>query len=116
MKIINIVNDFSNSPYGRLSADVPKGDEDTTGQKFRDSILAPALKNNDHVKVILTGYNRYGRSFIDQAFGGLIRESGFSYDELQKKLTYEHDTVKSIELLIKERIEKAAKDFGQLDE
>ena len=114
MKLINIVNDFSPSPYRRKSEEVPDGEQDTTGQKFRETLLTPALKENDKVKVILTGYNRYARSFLDEAFGGLIREGGFTYNELKEKLSYEHATVKSIELLIKERIEKAAQDFGQL--
>lgn len=116
MKVITIVNDFSHSPYRRKSEEVPVGEEDTTGENFRKTLLTPALREHDEVKVILTGYNRYARSFLDEAFGGLIREDGFTYQELQKKLTYEHATVKSIELLIKERIKKAAIDMGQLDD
>lgn len=113
-RIINLVEEFSHSPYRRLRSEVPAGEEDTTGQRFREEFLTPALKENDKVRVILTGYNRYARSFIDEAFGGLLREDGFTYQELQNKLTYEHAMVKSIELLIKERIDKAALDLGQI--
>lgn len=116
MKVITIVDDFSRSPYRRKSEEVLAGEEDTTGEKFRKTLLTPALQTHDKVKVILTGYNRYARSFLDEAFGGLIREDGFTYQELQEKLIYEHATVKSIELLIDERIKKAAIDMGQLDE
>ncbi|TDF37982.1 STAS-like domain-containing protein [Histophilus somni] len=115
MKIITIVDDFSRSPYRRKSAEVPSGEEDTTGENFRKTLLTPALHANDKVKVVLTGYNRYARSFLDEAFGGLIREDGFTYDDLKNRLSYEHASVKSIELLIAERIEKAAKDMGQLN-
>lgn len=113
-KEINIVNDFSKSPYRRKREEVLPGEEDSTGQRFREELLTPALRENDHVNVILTGYNRYARSFLDEAFGGLIREDGFTYAELKNKLSYQHATVKSIELLIDERLKKAAIDMGQL--
>ncbi|MFQ2015575.1 MULTISPECIES: STAS-like domain-containing protein [Aeromonas] len=101
-KHINIVRDFSKSPYGRYPSD-----GEWNGEFFRKNLLVPALKNYEKVVVDLTGYNRYGRSFIDEAFGGLIREEHFTKDTLDKKLSYHHDDLKSFELLITERIEKA---------
>jgi len=103
--MISIVKDFSKKPYGRYEID-----GEWNGEAFREKILAPALNENDKVIVDLTGYNRYGRSFIDEAFGGLIRENGFTKAELDIKLEYRHDELKSLELLIKERIEKADHD------
>lgn len=113
-KIINVVEEFSPSPYRRKREEVPMGEIDSTGQRFREEHLVPALKEYDRVIVNLTGYNRYARSFIDEAFGGLIRENNFTYAQLQKKLVYNHKLVKSIELLIDERIKKAAYDLGQI--
>lgn len=104
MKTINIVRDFHPNPYGRYKED-GKG----AGVYFRPT-LAKALRENDAVNVVLTGYNRYGRSFIDEVFGGLIREEGFTKAELDKQLTFEHADVKSIEKLIEERIEAAERD------
>lgn len=104
MKIINVISDFHPKPYGRYVED-GKG----SGVFFRP-ILAQALRDNDKVKVVLTGYNRYGRSFIDEVFGGLIREEGFTKSELDQKLIFEHADVKSIEKLIAERIEAAERD------
>lgn len=101
-KIITIVNDFSKKPYGRYF-----DDGDSSGEEFRQKYLAPALKEFDEVTVVLTGYNRYGRSFIDEAFGGLIRNENFTKSELDRKLKYIHSDLPSIELLIKERIEAA---------
>ncbi|GEK12664.1 STAS-like domain-containing protein [Aliivibrio fischeri] len=101
MKIINVVKDFNSKPYGRYEEDGLGA-----GVYFRQ-ILAKELRDNTTVKVVLTGYNRYGRSFIDEAFGGLIREDGFTKSELDKKLSYEHSDVKSIESLIADRIEAA---------
>jgi hypothetical protein len=102
---IKIVRDFHPKPYGRYPED-----GEGCGQFFREKILAPAMRTNDKVFVDLNGYNRYGRSFLDEAFGGLIRESGFTGNEVKTKLTYRHDLVKSIETLIAERIDAAIKD------
>ncbi|HIF9204484.1 TPA: STAS-like domain-containing protein [Photobacterium damselae] len=104
MKTITVISDFHPKPYGRYMED-GKG----AGVYFRP-ILAEALRNNEKVKVILTGYNRYGRSFIDEVFGGLIREENFTKAQLDKALSYEHADVKSIEKLIAERIEAAERD------
>ncbi|MGO2128809.1 MAG: STAS-like domain-containing protein [Pseudoalteromonas prydzensis] len=77
------------------------------GEAYREDILVPALLENEKVMVDLTGYNRYGRSFIDETFGGLIRSENFTLSELNEKLTYKHDLLKSVEELIKERLEAA---------
>lgn len=104
---INVVKDFNKKPYGRYP-----NDGEGCGQYFRQRVLAPALREHGKVHVILDGYNRYGRSFLDEAFGGLIRYEGFSWEDLQRKLTYSHSLVKSIETLIKDRIDAA----GGVDE
>ncbi|MFK8331374.1 STAS-like domain-containing protein [Pseudomonas sp. BJa5] len=101
---ITVVDDFSKAPYGRYPAD-----SEFCGENFRKRILAPRLREYDRVHVILDGYNRYGRSFLDEAFGGLIREEGFTAAELEKKLTYSHSLIKSIEKVIAERIDAAEK-------
>lgn len=103
---ITIINDFSKKPFGRYHKD----GGDNCGENFRNDCLLPALKDYHFVHVILTGYNRYGRSFIDEAFGGLIREDDYKLQELNERLTYEHADVKSIESLIKERLEAAHND------
>ncbi|MFP3447640.1 STAS-like domain-containing protein [Pseudomonas sp. SIMBA_067] len=100
---IDVVKQFSKKPYGRYPED-----GEGCGEAFRKIWLAPKLREFDHVHVVLDGYNRYGRSFLDEAFGGLIREEHFTFEELQRKLTYSHSLVKSIEALIKDRIEAAA--------
>lgn len=103
--VINVVKDFNRKPYGRYP-----DDGDGCGEFFRTKVLVPALRQFGEVHVVLDGYNRYGRSFLDEAFGGLIREEGFSFEELKVKLTYTHSLVKSIEALIAERLEAAHND------
>lgn len=80
-KKIVICNDFYFAPGGRY---YPK-DGDYTGERFRDEFLIPALKNNDKVIVDLDGTRGLGSSFLEEAFGGLIR-NGFSLQELLHKL------------------------------
>jgi len=100
---ISVVRDFSKRPYGRY----PDPDGEFCGQNFRQKLLAPMLRKHHKVHVDLDGYNRYGRSFLDEAFGGLIREEGFTLDQLKEKLSYSHTLVPTIEMLITERLEAA---------
>ncbi|SIQ14340.1 STAS-like domain-containing protein [Marinobacterium stanieri] len=109
-KTISVVNDFNPRPYGRYYED-----GEGSGQAFREKLMAPALREFDTVHIDLNGYNRYGRSFLDEAFGGLIREEGFTKSELDEKLSYAHDLVKSIEDTITDRIEAAARDCSNGD-
>jgi hypothetical protein len=115
MNVITIVDDFSKSPYGRDKSD-NVGPEDFSGEKFRETLLVKSLENNDKTHVILDGYNRYGRSFLDEAFGGLIRVNKYTKAQLDEKLIYSHSLVKSIELLITSRIESAENDRVSNDE
>ncbi len=80
LKMINIAEDFSRYPSGRVIADGPN-----SGQKFREKFLIPALNGADVVEVILDGVRGYPSSFTEEAFGGLIRE-GFSKDDLLKRI------------------------------
>ena len=115
---INVVEDFSASPYGRNENDVLPEEVKSTGKAFRETLLVPKLqeakKNNEELEVNLTGYNRYGRSFIDEAFGGVIRYSDLTYSDLDNLLKIKHDDVPSIVALAWARIKKAAQDLEQL--
>ncbi|MFZ7158321.1 STAS-like domain-containing protein [Avibacterium gallinarum] len=117
---INVIEEFSKKPYGRSPEKVMKGEENDTGLVFRNTLLTPKLKNciskGEKLKVILTGYNRYGRSFLDEAFGGLIRDDNFTYAELEKHLEIEHKDVQSIVKLSWDRIKDAALKKGEVNE
>ena len=78
--LISIAKNFSRVPAGRFREDGP-----TSGQQFRDDILIPALRKDDVVEVDLDGVEGYGSSFLEEAFGGLVR-SGFAAADLHKKL------------------------------
>jgi hypothetical protein len=78
---IDIAKDFAIEPYGRYPTD---GDDN--GTRFREEWLAPSLKQFDSVMVILDGTEGYGSSFLEEAFGGLVRHKHFTSDDLQRKL------------------------------
>ena len=77
---IYIAKDFSPSPAGRYPDDGP-----FNGQLFRESLLLPAVKNYDQVVINLNDTGGYGSSFLEEAFGGLVR-AGFGLQELHRKL------------------------------
>ena len=79
--VINLARDFSEVPAGRFYRDGP-----FSGEKFREELLAPALEKYDMVELNLDGCAGFGSSFLDEAFGGLVREKGFSPAQVLAKL------------------------------
>ncbi|WP_019556513.1 STAS-like domain-containing protein [Thiomicrorhabdus arctica] len=103
-KTINIKNDYTWAPAGRYT-----GDGQFTGQGFREKLLVPALNEYDKVIVELDGSIGYGSSFVEEAFGGLVRESNYTLDQLRKSLEIKTTEFPSIQSEIWEYIEDAAK-------
>lgn len=81
---IHIAKDFSRAPAGRYRDDGPR-----SGQAFREEYLAPALRKEDEVVVYLDEVEGYGSSFLEEAFGGLVRVEGFTGEKLHRLLTLE---------------------------
>lgn len=83
--IISIAKDFSAIPGARFPEE-----GDFSGQDFRNNVLCPALKeaisNDEVLTVILDGTAGLGTSFLEESFGGLIRNDKFSLATLQKHL------------------------------
>jgi hypothetical protein len=80
MKTINIARDFSEVPAGRF-----RSDGDFSGERFREDFLRPSLTSSD-VVVEISGTAGYGSSFLEEAFGGLVRKGYFTASELHRKL------------------------------
>lgn len=80
-RIITVGTDYTTAPGGRF-----KDHGEFSGQDFRDRILAPALRENEHLTVYLDGTAGYAGSFLEEAFGGLIRVCKFSYRDLTDRL------------------------------
>jgi hypothetical protein len=79
------VADYAPSPGGRFISD-----GEYSGEWFRDVILAPALRlaieNDQILDVRLDGTSGYGSSFLEEAFGGLIRHRVASPLAVKKSL------------------------------
>lgn len=72
MSTIHIAKDFSPTPGGRFEKDGP-----ASGEEFRKSLLEPLFvdpQNLEYVTVILDGASGYATSFLEEAFGGLVRK------------------------------------------
>lgn len=79
--VINVGRQFSRFPAGRFRADGP-----WSGERFRDEVLAPALKGGTRVIVELDDTLGYGSSFLEEAFGGLVRTGVISSEELTRRI------------------------------
>ena len=92
--LIKIASEFSKTP-GPYS-----------GEKFRNSSLVPALQAHQKVLVDLDGTAGFGSSFIDEAFGGIVRSGAFAADELLKRIEIKSDE----EIELKEDVRRAITD------
>lgn len=79
---ISIALDFSRYPAGRTREDGP-----LSGQIFREDKLQPLLKAGKTVIINLDNVLGYGSSFLEEAFGGLVR-AGFSAEQLHQQLQF----------------------------
>lgn len=80
-KLISVSEDFSRTPAGRFPDDGAY-----CGENFREHLLAPALREHDIVEVILDGTRGYGSSFLEEAFGGLIRKGYLQKNDAVRRL------------------------------
>ncbi len=79
---INIAEDFSQHPGGRYPED-GKGN----GTIFREKFLVPAIKSGEKAEIILDGARGYPSSFLEEAFGGLVRE-GYSAEQVESTFEF----------------------------
>ena len=81
---ISIAEDFSQFPAGRF-----REDGLYNGTTFREDTLVPALQKLDDsglLEVSFDGVSGFGTSFLEEAFGGLIRRSRFTKAFLDEHL------------------------------
>ena len=72
--IINIAKEYTRTPGGRF-----RKEGQYSGEDFRENKLKPAFeranRNGEKLVVILDGGFGYGSSFLEEAFGGLARQT-----------------------------------------
>lgn len=81
LKQIVVARDYARTPGPRFESQGPY-----SGERFRDTLLVNALNSAERVYVDLDGTSGYGSSFLDEAFGGLVRLKIIAADELLKRL------------------------------
>lgn len=79
--MVKVAQDFTRFPSGRK-----KKNGNTSGEEFREKFLEPALKEGSEITVDLDGTIGYGSSFLEEAFGGLVRALQIKPESLKAKL------------------------------
>jgi hypothetical protein len=101
-KEINIALDFSRTPGPRFIDQGP-----FSGEKFRKDFLEKTINLYSKVVVNLDGTAGYGSSFLDEAFGGLIRHRIIKKEDLLKKLEIISTEDESYKIEVNEAIKDA---------
>jgi hypothetical protein len=87
MPQLKIAREFSRTPGPRYEHEGPH-----SGELFRRTILCPRLleaqKQGASLQIDLDGTAGYGTSFLEEVFGGLIREDGLSLAGLKTVLRF----------------------------
>jgi hypothetical protein len=106
VKLITLVNDFFPRPKWRY-----RKEGAGSGEEFREDFLVKELNVKDQKTIVdMTGYNRYGPSFISEAFGGLVREHQFTIKFLKIHLEIKHDDLPSLSKACWTEIEEATQE------
>jgi uncharacterized protein DUF4325 len=101
-RIISVARDFSPYPGPRYVRQGPN-----SGEKFR-RLLVKALAEPDVTLLVdLDGTTGFGSSFLDEAFGGLIRSENFRLADLSKRLKIKSDRDKSYKLEAEQALQEA---------
>ena len=87
MKRLKIAEEFSPVPIGRHRSDSKK-----SGEAFRDDLLFPrvdkAIKEKDVLVIDFEGMEGLSSSFLEEAFGGLVRVKGLPAETVIKTLKF----------------------------
>lgn len=78
--VVSVARDFSVVPGPRYVSQGP-----WSGEKFR-KLLVERLKKHDLITVDLDGTRGYGSSFLDEAFGGLVRECVLTREDFSRRI------------------------------
>lgn len=103
MTTISIASNFSRFPSGRY-----KRNGDTSGEGFREKFLEGPLQRGEHLVVDLDGTVGYGSSFLEEAFGGVVRHLRLKADYILS-----HLTIKSTDPELVKEVQQYIVDAGQ---
>lgn len=92
MKSVDVAKDFTRFPAGRY-----KKNGTTSGEEFRSRFLEDPLRHGEEVSVNLDGTIGYGSSFLEEAFGGLVRSLGLDANSILQHLHFQSSDPSLIE-------------------
>lgn len=104
-----VANDFYRRPLGRY-----RSQGTYTGEAFREDVLLPKLqelKENETFTIDFTGVTMNGSSFLEEAFGGLVRDHGYTFDKLKRILVLKFPRRPSLE----EKVWQYIKDADEIE-
>lgn len=78
---VNIAKQFTKMPGGRYVRLGP-----FSGELFRNNFLVGPLRSGKTVVVELDGVRGYGSSFLEEAFGGVVRELHLDTTEAMRRI------------------------------
>lgn len=95
MTSIRICDDYTDTPGARY-----RRDGEYSGEDFRESLLLPGIRaaqqTGEKLSIDFAGGYGYPTSFLEEAFGGLVREHGISAAELKRVLILTSDDEPSL--------------------
>lgn len=102
MVVVNIAKDFTRYPSGRYSKN-----GNSSGEELRRRFLEQPLLQGEVVRVEFDGTIGYGSSFLEEAFGGVVRSTGKSAEYILNHLEL-HSMDDSIIEEVRQYIEDAS--------
>lgn len=90
-----VAKDFYRRPLGRY-----RSQGTYTGEAFREDVLVPRLNklsHNEKFVIDFTGVTMNGSSFLEEAFGGLVRDHGYTLERLRNILVLKFPRRPSLE-------------------
>lgn len=102
MKTINVAKDFTRFPAGRY-----KRNGETSGEAFRERFLEVPLRQGESLTIEFDGTVGYGSSFLEEAFGGIVRSL-----KLPSQFVLDHLTLKSSDPTICDEVRDYINDAG----
>lgn len=104
---VNVAKQFTKLPGARYIKLGP-----FSGEEFRQKFLVEPLRQGKTVIVELDGVRGYGSSFLDEAFGGVVRQLDLEIEDALNRLRVE-TSVKSWALDVDEYIRTAKESSRQ---
>ena len=98
---VNVAKQFARLPGFRFRRLGPN-----SGEEFRDRFLVEPLRAGKSVIVELDGVRGYGSSFLEEAFGGVVRQLDLTIEDALRRLQVE-TSVSSWRLDVEEYIKTA---------